>query len=462
MTLLSNFWNTIISFLKLIIKAQVNSIKKNELLANEKNIIIISNGKSAKNDLAKLTKLKSIPSLFCVNSFALEPEFEKLKPKYYLLLDYGWFEFNSTEINDPKTHPRVMIQPEFENLLRRIIEFWEKIENISWDMTLFIPTIYKKKYIIEKLLNSKSKIKFHFFNYSVFKSFPTIEKTIFNSGLATVQCENVINAALFLSIRHEVKNIYLTGIDHDFHLLSTVDQKNNLLISESHFYDTENQKSNPLVVLNKKTNRYEGVKLYSFFDSQKKLHLSYSKLKNYAVQNKIRVYNVSEFSFVQEFERQSIMNMLFQNKYINLEFKKAEFSDWKFLLNLRNSESTRLFSINKDIISEESHKNWLSNSLENNSRTIYISSLLGMPVGMVRVDQQDEKDEYELSWAVDERFRGLGIGYLIVKQIIEISQGNAIARILNLNTASKKIALKCGLKLKSIEREIEFYSNKEN
>lgn len=462
MTFLSDFWNTIISFLKLIIKTKINATHKNELLKNEQNLIIISNGQSAKQDVDKLMSLEITPPLLCVNKFALEPAFDKLKPKYYLLLDYAWFEFNFQEYENPSIHPRVLVQPDFINILKGIVAFWEKIERISWEMTLFIPVIYKQKYIIDKITKTNSKINLHFFNYSVFKSFSIVEKKIFNSGLASVQCENVINAALFLAIRHEVKNIYLTGIDHDFHLLSSVDERNQLHIKESHFYDSNNKKSNPLVVLNKRTNQYESVKLFNFFNSQKKLHLSYSKLHNYAVQNKVKVFNVSEFSFVQEFERQSILNMLFQNQYVHLEYKKAEYSDWLFLLNLRNAETTRLFSINKDLISEESHKNWLSIALENNSRSIYIWSLLGLPVGMVRVDYKEGNEEYELSWAVDERYRGLGIGYLIVKQTISISQGAATARILNLNNASKKIAEKCGLKLKSIDGEIEFYSNGAN
>ncbi len=85
--------------------------------------IVLGNGPSLRTDLESIRRLtRSIESIFCVNSFALTPEYLDLRPSHYVLLDPGlWY-------------------PGF----RRWSSIGEPIANAiaersDWPLTLFLP-----------------------------------------------------------------------------------------------------------------------------------------------------------------------------------------------------------------------------------------------------------------------------------------------------------------------------------
>jgi hypothetical protein len=284
--------SSLLSLGKIAIKSRPTpSIPKKQ----DNEILIIGNGPSAKQFLED-TQTKSIgPAVLCVNKFAFGPYFKTIKPKYYLLLDGDFFHFNDAVFNDPNKHPRVKIKPEFAEWQHQINETWENLFTQNWGMTLFIPMAYKNSFMAKKA--REHGIKIATFNYTVIKGMQWFRSLAYQLGLGMPQSQNVINAALFLSIKMQPKKIYVTGIDHDFH--KNLVLENNVLFEEvSHFY-TDKPFRHPLV----HADGSGPVRLRQVFLNLHKVHVGYEELHRYAKENGVEVFNITPGGFVDEFPR---------------------------------------------------------------------------------------------------------------------------------------------------------------
>ena len=126
--------------------------------------------------------------------------------------------------------------------------------------------------------------------------------------------------------------------------------------------------------------------------------------------------------------------------------RQVTFNDWKLLLDWRNDSTTRENSINKETISEDSHKQWLQYSLESINRNIYILEDNFIPVGTIRSDK-DESGSYMLSWNIAPEYRGKGYGVKILELFLKEKVGKFFAEIKVGNIASIKMVEKNGFKL---------------
>jgi len=128
-----------------------------------------------------------------------------------------------------------------------------------------------------------------------------------------------------------------------------------------------------------------------------------------------------------------------------LELRPAARSDARILFEWRNDEETRQHSRDKKPLDFAAHEKWLSDSLKNPSRKIFIAYAEGAPVGVVRGDTADGC--VELSWTVAPAFRGHGIGKRMVLQFVrDVAQDAPLkAFIRDGNSASEKIAQALGL-----------------
>lgn len=120
-------------------------------------------------------------------------------------------------------------------------------------------------------------------------------------------------------------------------------------------------------------------------------------------------------------------------------------ADCTFLLNLRNDETSRQMSSNTKVIDKSEHLAWLESKLSDACCEIYIYELAGNQVGMGRIDASQACSEKILSWAIHRKFRGQGLGFSLVANLVsKIPKGNLIAFIKPENMASSKIASKLG------------------
>jgi RimJ/RimL family protein N-acetyltransferase len=123
--------------------------------------------------------------------------------------------------------------------------------------------------------------------------------------------------------------------------------------------------------------------------------------------------------------------------------REVTIADWEILLEWRNDPTTRENSFTQEKISILSHKTWLTNSLLNPDRKIYILEYNSTPIGTIRSDKTSE-NTYVLSWNVSPNQRGKGYGAKILELFLKNKTGEFIAEIKPENIASIKMVEKNG------------------
>lgn len=289
------FLFTLISLAKILVRTQWGLKKP---ILNEKGVVIIGNGPSASEFLENaLTKKVELP-LMAVNLFASTEYFHKLQPHYYNMLDHAFLDFPEKAFNDPTSLERLKIQPGFLEIQQKINAAWEAIFQATWPITLFIPAIYKKEFIVQLALKKGIRIIFH--NYVVVKGYTFFENWIYKNGWGSPQSQNVINSCIFLCINAGFKEIYLTGVDNNFHLNMQVDENNQLQHVDNHFYHVK-QKITPQLHADGSP-----VKMHEFFFSLHKAFKTHHRLAAYAQYRNARVLNSTKGSFIDAYPRKEI------------------------------------------------------------------------------------------------------------------------------------------------------------
>ncbi len=103
-----------------------------------------------------------------------------------------------------------------------------------------------------------------------------------------------------------------------------------------------------------------------------------------------------------------------------INFATATIDDAKILWEWTNDPVTRQQSFTTKPIPWEDHLKWLSGSLENPQRTLWIvRDESGDPLGQLRFDQQEDDDDL-ISFSVAPQARGLGLAPLIVDRACQV------------------------------------------
>jgi RimJ/RimL family protein N-acetyltransferase len=128
----------------------------------------------------------------------------------------------------------------------------------------------------------------------------------------------------------------------------------------------------------------------------------------------------------------------------SLSLRPVSLGDAELLLDWRNDPATRKASHNTDKVRLHEHRDWLSNSLRNSNRRLYIAEE-GFPVGTVRADLSN--GVWELSWTVNPAARGKGVGKRMVKLLAMKIAEPIRAEVKKGNSESARIAEHAGMHL---------------
>jgi hypothetical protein len=232
---------------------------------------------SLKMNKANLSKV----DLVAVNFAGIAPEYAEYKPNVYVLCDPAfWFDGSSEEIN-----------AKVRNLYVQIAE------KTHWKLQIYLPYQALKKKEIEAKLSLNSNISLCYYNKTKFEGFNFLNYQIYNKQWGMLRAQNVIIAALMLSIFSNYKEIYMAGVDSDFLKNIWVDENNNVRFNDHHYY--KNSKENIERKLQVKIHE-QCVSLYHMFKS-------YTEIEKYAGYRKIKIYNIGINSFVDAFEKITII-----------------------------------------------------------------------------------------------------------------------------------------------------------
>jgi len=139
----------------------------------------------------------------------------------------------------------------------------------------------------------------------------------------------------------------------------------------------------------------------------------------------------------------------------NMKLRPVTIEDADLLLEWRNDPQTRKASHNTAKLQREEHISWLTNTLNNVDRKLYIVEENRLPVGTVRAYYS--QGEHELSWAVAPNARGRGLGKRMVALLANQITDPIRAEIKADNEASMRIAEYVGMKYVREENGVLHY-----
>lgn len=149
-------------------------------------------------------------------------------------------------------------------------------------------------------------------------------------------------------------------------------------------------------------------------------------------------------------------------KFSRVTLRKAKHDDADILLEWRNDKLTRKASVNMEIIKREDHDKWFEQTLSNNLRELYIAEISGQPIGTTRLDKID-KQNFEISWTVAPKYRGQGVGKIIVQKTIEMKPDAVfLAQVKKANIASLSIAKSSGMEQSDEKDDVVTFKRKTN
>ncbi len=277
------FYNLIFS-----IKSVFNIITKSKLRHrpnikyNSEDLVVLANGPSLRGTIEKYEQHIIGKNKLCVNGFALSDVFERLMPDIYVIADYGFWENNkSKRVQD--------IQESVKQAL---------INKVTWPINMFIPFAAQGSNFVNEVSKNKN-IKIHFYNLTVIRGFNRFSFYLYNRWYGIPSAQNVLIPSLIIGINLGFKKIFITGADHTWNENVWVDENNEVFIGDVHFYD---EKVNARIGDNFNRKLY----IYEFFASLTKAFKIYILIEKYAHYMNTKIYNASERSNIDAFERKKL------------------------------------------------------------------------------------------------------------------------------------------------------------
>lgn len=269
--------------------------KKNEELtplpvcknASDK-LVIIGNGPSLNTTMLKYKDVITESNCLMVNEAALTDLYDMIKPVIYMLVDPKFYEEKGYEL--------------YKDTLSSLVE--EIVTETKWDMTIVMPCRAKKSYAVERFKeNSNLNVVFYEDGLELPENVSLMDA--WDKNLISPPAQTVLNTAVWLSIYWGYKSTYIVGADTSWHTQLQMDQYTNELYTEdNHFFDNKK-------IYNKEfdsecNRRVLKLKLHEELFAEANALKSYWELRKYADWKGVRIYNASEYSWIDAFERKKI------------------------------------------------------------------------------------------------------------------------------------------------------------
>lgn len=275
-SLLGRAGDSLKSIVKLALKSSKSTVSK--VASSDDSIIIMGNGPSLNDAIENsFDKLTTIPTL-AVNFAANAPQFTQLRPRYYVLADPHFF-VATDDVNVKK--------------------LMNNLSSIDWTMTLFVPFEAKKRgFVIDN-----ENVKVEYFNFLAVEGFEWLENWAYASGRGMPRPRNVLIPSIMIAMKLGYGNIYVTGADHSWTKTLLVNERNEVVSIQPHFYKEDEQEQKRIKVDYLKYPLHQII--YSFYVAFK----AYHKIQRYALHRGVKVYNSTPESFIDAFPRKSLSDI---------------------------------------------------------------------------------------------------------------------------------------------------------
>lgn len=243
----------------------------------QKPLCVLGNGPSAKQVIDNLIGDNSVDVCtvnFCGNS----DYFFSLKPHYYIFSDPAFY------------------QKQKENEFSRLFNNFKKID---WEMTLYMPYYFPKSF--KRLIETNKKITvLHFCQVDwcprlIF--FNKIKCFLYKKGLLAPNIKNVIIPSICTGLLRGYHVIYLYGVEHSWTKFTFVDEKNQVMILDEHFYGTS---------VRPWMSEGKPCKMHTLMRMMHDVFKSYWYVREFAdYLGNVEIINCTNGSFIDAFERKN-------------------------------------------------------------------------------------------------------------------------------------------------------------
>ena len=249
-------------------------------------IIIVGNGPSLNKTMELYDDIVRKTPCMMVNFAANTELYERIKPSIYLLVDPAWY------------NPTKKLQTIVESCIDAIVC------KTVWPMKIIMPRCAKGCYAVERFKeNPNLEVNFYEDGWQLPKGMSKFEA--WDKNLICPPAQTVLNTAVWLSIYWGYKDTYLVGADTSWHTELKMNQKTNELYTiDTHFYDNKAILGD--VYDDKQNRRPIHTKLHEELFAEATALCEYCELRKYADWKGVNVYNASEYSWIDAFERKKL------------------------------------------------------------------------------------------------------------------------------------------------------------
>ena len=286
----SNLGKTFASCIRILLQSTFSNILA--IKFNQKEVcLILGNGPSLKQtiDTYPSETLQQF-DLMAVNQFVDTDYFSVLKPKFYLLNAVTYFQEETA------------LSPLYQNLRKELYKSLS--EKITWDMYLIVPFRAKKSSNFKDLLNSNSHIHAVYFNQTPGEGFTCFTNFVFNRAWAMPRPHNVLIPGIMHAIHLNYKRIAIVGADHSWLGEISVNNNNEALVHQKHYYDEQTSRPEKVQDYITRPRKLHEI-LHKFYLSFK----GYWDIDTYSKKRKVSIYNCSEVSMIDAFERKTLSEL---------------------------------------------------------------------------------------------------------------------------------------------------------
>lgn len=252
----------------------INAGKKFPKSGNVKKLKILGNGKSLNNNALSVD---CEADYMVVNRHVLADNYQKIKPKFYILADSHFFEHHEG------------------------IDIVNKInERTKWPMYLCLVFSRKNKKAINKISFSPN-IKVLFYNSNTVNQSSRFSSFAYKHQLGMPKMQNVMVASIMLGLLMKYSVIELYGVEHNWLANLYVGEDNLVYLKNEHFYDKNQVKPKP----QKEIQHMEEYPLYLNIQHYARMFQSYWEIKKYIETSDIKteIINMTKGSFIDAFKR---------------------------------------------------------------------------------------------------------------------------------------------------------------
>jgi len=246
----------------------------------------LANGPSLKKTFEDEKTLNFIKSKrkICVNFAPNQEIFFELKPEFMVLMDPMFFT-KEIYLNDEK-----------------FSKMQEGLKKATWPIKIFMPYVAKYENCIKNTVEENKNLELIYIETKVSKQKNIIKRfKEYEKNITMPKPQNVLIACLYVAINLSIKNIYIFGADHSWHNDIAVREDNVLCFKNVHYYDNEaKMELKPFKKIEIKDDIYT---MSEFFSTLSLIYSIYEEIEKYSKYMNVKIYNASNFSFIDAFER---------------------------------------------------------------------------------------------------------------------------------------------------------------